>query len=351
MKKQLLLNCLFLFLFYSENIAQNAKIDSFLAIYAEKNNFNGTVLIGERGRVTTWAAFGMANRSFPAKVSRLTRFRIASITKTFTATLILQLMEEGKIDLSHTISHYLPEYTGEVAKKATIHHLLTYSSGMENKDQNNEEMYALQLHPDTIVTRYCSGKMVYEPGTRMDYKNAEYILLGKIIEKITQKSFKTVLLERILKPLNMQRSGYLQNKDVIFSLASSYLADSSGHFFNDDPFWIENFQASGAMYSTAEDLYRFDQALFGARLLRPETVRLMTTPYPELWGVAYSFWVNKKDFGKKTDWVVDRRGSISGNNAAWYHFINSNITIIILSNTTATDLVDFREKIAEIVVK
>lgn len=348
--KYAIASCIFLFTFLQENKTQTLKIDTFLANYAKKNNFNGVVLVGENGKVTTCAAFGLANREFPVKMSKTTRFRIASITKTFTATIILQLMEEGKINLSQTISAYFPEYTGEASKKATIHHLLTYSSGIENKDQDNEEMYALQLDTDTIISRYCSGKLVFEPGTRMEYKNAEYIILGRIIEKIEGKTYKSVLNDRILKPLKMSASGYLQNKDIIPELANSYLADSTGKFYRDDPFWIENFFSSGAMYATAEDLYRFNQALFGARLLKAETLKLMTTSYPELWGVAYSFWVNKKEFGKNTDWVMDRRGSISGNNAAWYHFINSNKTIIILSNTNSTDLVNFREKIAEMLM-
>lgn len=144
----------------------------------------------------------------------------------------------------------------------------------------------------------------------------------------------------------MNSSGYLHNKDIIPGMVNYYLVDSIRKFYNDDPYWIENFYASGAMYSTAADLYKFDQALFTNKLLKEKTVQLMTTSYPALWGVAYSFWVNEQEFGKVKAKVMDRRGGISGANLAWYHFINTNQTIFVISNSNAVDVVELREKIA-----
>jgi CubicO group peptidase (beta-lactamase class C family) len=257
-------------------------------------------------------------------------------------------MQEGKIELNKTIGNYFPGYTGEARDKVTIHHLLTYSSGIENADQSSETMYAIQMPLDTIIKRYCSGKLVTTPGSKMNYKNAEFIILGKIIEQITGKPFVAVLQERILAPLQMKHSGLLFNKDIVPGLVNNYITDSTGKFYNDDPYWIENFYSSGAMYSTAEDLLTFDQALFTNKLLKPETVQLMTTSYPELWGVAYSFWVNDQPFGKIKTRVMDRRGSISGANTAWYHFIKENKTVIVFSNSNAADVVALREKLATV---
>jgi CubicO group peptidase (beta-lactamase class C family) len=207
-------------------------------------------------------------------------------------------------------------------------------------------MYALQMPVDTIIKKYCSGKLVSVPGSKMEYKNAEFIILGKIIEKITGKPYAVVLNERILQPLKMSNSGLLNNKDIIPGLVHNYLADSTGKFYSDDPYWIENFYSSGAMYASIEDLFKFDQALFTNKLLTPQTVQLMTTSYPKLWGVAYSFWVNDQNFGAVKSRVMDRRGSISGANTAWYHFIKENKTIIVFSNSNAADVVELREKIA-----
>ena len=314
--------------------------------YTTTKGFSGSVLVAEGGKIIYQQQVGLANRQLNVPVNSGTKFKICSVTKTFTAVIILQLMEEGKIDLSKTIGTYYPEYNGGARDKVNIHQLLTYSSGIENINQSSEEMYALQMPVDTIIRKYCSGKLVTVPGKQMNYKNAEYIILGRIIEKITGKSYAQVLKQRILQPLKLNNSGYLRNADIIPGLANSYVKDSTGTFHNDDPYWIENFYSSAAMYSTAADLLQFDQALFANKLLKKETVQLMTTSYPELWGVAYSFWVNEQPFGKIKSRVMDRRGGIGGSNVAWYHFINENKTIIVISNSNAADVVKLREELA-----
>jgi CubicO group peptidase (beta-lactamase class C family) len=167
-------------------------------------------------------------------------------------------MEQGKIDLTKTIGVYYPEYTGEARDKTTIHHLLTYSSGIENVDQGSEAMYAMQLPVDSIIKKYCSGKLVVEPGKQMSYKNADYIILGKIIEKITGMPYQIILQQQLIAPLKMKNTGYLHNKDIVQGMANYYLMDSTKKFYNDDPYWIENFFASGSMYATIEDLLKFD---------------------------------------------------------------------------------------------
>lgn len=322
------------------------KFNAIVNNYATKG-FSGSVLVADNGKIVYTKHIGLANRQDKIIITAASKFKICSITKTFTATIILQLMEEGKIELTKTIGTYLPEYSGEAKDKVNIHQLLTYSSGIENIDQSSEAMYALQQPIDTIIKKYCSGKLVTEPGKQMNYKNADYIILGKIIEKVTGKSYETILSERILQPLKMSNSGYLHNKDIVQGLVATYLTDSTRKFYNDDPYWIENFYASGSMYATPQDLLKFDQALFTNKLLKKETLQLMTTSYPELWGVAYSFWINEKQFGNITTLVMDRRGSINGANTAWYHLIKNNKTIIVFSNSNAVDVVEIREKIAE----
>ena len=105
------------------------------------------------------------------------------------------------------------------------------------------------------------------------------------------------------------------------------------------------------MYANAADLYKFDQALFTGKLLKKETLTLMLTSYPELSTVAYSFWVFDQQFGKSTKRVMDRRGSLSGANTAWFHSIDDNKTIIVLSNSNAGDVVELRDKFAELFFK
>ena len=176
------------------------------------------------------------------------------------------------------------------------------------------------------------------PGKKFSYKNADFIILGKIIEKITKKPFAVVLEENILKPLQMTNTGYLRNGVVVGGLANAYLFDKTTKTFrNDDPFWIDNFDAAGAMYSTVEDLLKFDQAIFGNKILTKKTVDLMLVPRPELYSVGYGFWISPVQFGAIKARAADRQGEISGNRATWIHLIDQKKTVIILSNSNATE--------------
>jgi hypothetical protein len=109
--------------------------------------------------------------------------------------------------------------------------------------------------------------------------------------------------------------------------------------------YIENYFTAGAMYSTAEDLLKFDNALFNFKILNKKTVELMLTPYPELYGVAYGFWVSENKFGNITSKVANRQGSIWGANANWLHLIDKNKTILIISNTNATNLSELTDQL------
>ena len=324
----------------------------FESVLKKYPNFNGVVLVADNGKIQYLKAQGLANRQENINLSTNSVFRICSITKTFTAAIILQLYEEGRLSLEDKMGKYLPNYKGEAKDRVNIHQLLTYSSGIKNLDQNTEEMYALKLPIDSILVKYCSGVLVSEPGSQFDYKNAEYIILGKIIEKIENKPFELVLKERILDKIGMANSGMLSNAKVINGLANSYLYDAkSQQFSNDDPYWIENFYASGAMYSTVQDLLKFDQAAFGSKLFKKSTLDLMLKPYPELWNVAYGFWVSENEYLGKKYLCSDRQGSISGSNTSWLHMIKENKTFLIFANTDAVNLNNLRTDLIEVSIK
>lgn len=337
-----------LFLIASTTIAtfgQTSQFDDIFNYYTAEKNFNGAALVASDGKIEYLNGAGFANRQNETKLTSKSKFRICSITKTFTAVLILQLSEEDRIDLNAPISRYLPEYKSEGKDRITIDNLLTYSSGLDNNDQREEAIYSTQMSPEMLIEKYFSGKLVSEPGKKFSYKNADYVILGKIIEKITGKPYSAVLKEKILEPLKMANTDYLRNGDIIGSLANSYLFDkTTGNFRNDDPFWIENFYAAGAMYSTVEDLLKFDQAIFDYKILPKKTVEQMLTAHPELYNVGYGFWISPVKFGAITARAADRQGSISGNNATWIHLIDQKKTVIIFSNTDATNINEMREK-------
>ncbi|MBV9925742.1 MAG: beta-lactamase family protein [Acidobacteria bacterium] len=324
--------------------------------YAKARGFSGTVLIQKGGRTVYAKSFGWANRQHKVPNNIDTKYRIASITKAFTAVLILRLYERGMIDLNKTIRTYLPDYTGEAGDKVTIRQLLNHTSGMANIDRNLTSAesairngiphYQTPLTTDELLARYCSERLVNEPGKVFDYNNADYIVLGKIIERVRGETFGQVLGEEILRPLGMRDSGMLYQHDVLEGLADTYFfRDDVKRLSNDLPVYIENWYAAGAMYSTARDLLKFSDALFDARLLRAETLALMLRPGLDDYG--YGVWVYAAEINHRRRWIVKRPGRIMGAQSMLFHLLDGGVTVIILGNTDAVSLDDFAAEVGK----
>lgn len=320
--------------------SQIQKVRQVIDSCVKKDNFNGSVLLAQNGKTELLTYQGLSNRHYNIPFSDETRFHIFSLTKTFTAVLIMQLYERGKISLDATISTYYPEYKGEASKKATIRNLLTYSSGRDHKDISSPELIH-QAYDNTIwnlddfITTFLSEKLIDEPGTKFSYNNGDFILLGKIIEKIYNKPFENVLKEQILIPLKMQHTGFLHHNDIIKNIDEGYSADPSDPFALHMPTnsYIDNFYSAGAMYSTPKDLLIFDQALFNYKLLNKSTLETMLTPDKKLEDTALGFWVYPKKFGSINTVFAERQGEGYGHSANWVHLVDKGLSLIILSNT------------------
>jgi teichoic acid D-alanine hydrolase len=338
---QKILTLFLLFLFVHEVSGQVEQVNKVMAAY-RKRNFNGAVLIANNGKITYLNYTGMANRHDGVKFSTASRFHIFSVTKTFTAVLIMQLYEQKKLDLDSTISTYYPAYKGEAGKKASIRNLLTYSSGRDLAEMRDFlEVYSNNIWGvDTFITRFCSGNLIDTPGKKFNYSNGDFIILGKIIENIYGKPYEEVLREKILIPLKMKHTDYLHHTDIIKGLDEGYDSDDSSTTRLHMPtnYYIDNFYSAGAMYSTPEDLLIFDQAIFNHVLLKKETVDLMLTSYKELGDVAFGFWVYPKQFGHVNTLFAERQGGGYGHHSNWVHLIDKGLTFILLSNTSTVDL-------------
>ncbi len=340
--------------------AQSKKADVFISTFARKNNFNGTILIAQKSNVVYLKSFGFANIQFKVPNTPDTRYKIASITKAFTSVLILQLVEQGKIDLEKPISTYLPDYKGAGSNKVSVRQLLNMTSGMRNFDENASSLdtvlkrglpqYQLPATSDQLLARFCSDLLVKEPGKEFDYNNADFIILGKIIEKLSGKTFEENLREKILLPLQMENSGMVSQTNIIDKLADTYFYRSDiKKLVNDLPVYFENWYAAGAMYSTADDILKFSNAWFSGKLLRKETMNQMFTSGLGEYGLGV--WVYLKyEINHKMYTIVKRPGSIMGAQAMLFHVLENGTTIIILSNTGTVSLDDFAADIARQVV-
>lgn len=325
-----------------------------------EHGFSGTILVSRGDSVLYHRSHGVAERAFGTLITNGTRYKVASITKLFTAVLILQLHQEGKLDVDRPIATYLPDYPGEGGDRVTLHQLLNHTSGIENFDrersfqeavENGVERYQKPHTSDALLARCCSGRLAGEPGREFAYNNADYIVLGKIIERVAGKPYAQVLEERILRPLGLRDTGMMRSDTILPRLASTYFyPDDTGRSIPDLPMYPENWYAAGGMYSTTADLRTFADALYGdGRLLGADALRRLLAPGMDEYG--YGLWSYSFTRNGVTYRVAKRPGSIMGANAVLYRLLDQGVTIILLANTNRTDLDRFAQRIANLLVQ
>ncbi len=317
--------------FAQQNVKQ---IDALMKQYYDYGKFNGSILVAEKGKIIYEHAFGMANMEWSIPNQPDTKFRIGSVTKQFTATLILQLVDEGKIKLDGKITDYLPDYRKDTGEKVTIHQLLNHTSGIPSYTDRPDFMPQVSRNPYGIadfVKKFASGDLQFEPGSKFSYNNSGYSLLGAIIEKVTGKSYETVLAERIFKPLGMTNSGYDNYAPLIKHRASGYQKTPDG-FVNAAYLDMSIPYAAGSIYSTVADLFKWDQALYEGNILSAESKKLMFTP--GLGNYGYGIRITEEPLGKSDQKIriIGHGGGINGFNSLMMRAIDKRQTVIILDN-------------------
>jgi CubicO group peptidase (beta-lactamase class C family) len=310
------------------------KIDELLKQYSDYGQFNGSVLVAENGKVVYKKGFGLANMEWAIPNQPDTKFRIGSVTKQFTAALVLQLVDEGKVKLDGKITDYLPDYRKDTGDKVTIHQLLNHTSGIPSYTSRPGFMAEFSRDPITVtdfVKKFASGDLEYEPGSKFSYNNSGYVLLGAIIEKVTGEAYEKALTKRILAPLGMTNTGYDHQSALIQKRAGGYQKTPDG-FLNTAYLDMSIPYSAGSMYSTVEDLYKWDQSLYEDKILSAEAKRLMFTP--GLGNYGYGFRINDEPMGKtdqKTK-IIGHGGAINGFNSLITRAVDKRQTVIILDN-------------------
>jgi CubicO group peptidase (beta-lactamase class C family) len=273
--------------------------------YVSEKKFMGCVLVARGSDVLLDKGYGFANLEWEIPNSPAAKFRLGSVTKQFTAASILLLQERGKLKVTDPVKKYMQDAPA-AWDKITIFNLLTHSSGIPN----------FTSFPD-----YASQ----EPGEKMSYSNSGYVLLGFLIEKISGESYEKFVQENIFTPLGMKDSGYDSNSAIILHRAAGYVPGPSGPtnagFIN-----MTVPLSAGALYSTTEDLLRWEQALFGGKLLSPSSLQEMTTPFKN--DYAFGLQVHKVN-GRK---VIDHGGGIEGFNTTLAYYPYDKLTVIVLGN-------------------
>ena len=327
-----------------------AKIQELLSVANKYRQFNGTVLVAENGKVVYKGGYGSANMEWNIPNTPDTRFRLGSITKQFTATVIMQLVEQGKIKLDAHLSDYLPDYRKDTGSKVTIHHLLTHTSGIPSYTSQPGFFENVSRNPykvEEFVKKYASGDLEFEPGSKFRYNNSGYFLLGAIIERVTGKPYEQVLKQNIFDPLGMKNTGYDHYATIIAKRASGYIKTPDG-YLNAPYLDMSIPYAAGSLYSTVEDLYLWDQALYTDKVLSAQSKALMYKPFLE--DYAYGWVVTNASF-KQNDQpvqVISHDGGINGFSTTIMRFPKEKNVIVLLDNTGSPNLAQLSDKLAKI---
>jgi CubicO group peptidase (beta-lactamase class C family) len=318
------------------------KIDQLVSLYNKYGQFNGSVLVADNGKVIYKKGFGLANMEWNIQNQPDTKFRLGSITKQFTATLILQLVEQGKIKLDGKLTDYLPDYRKDTGDKVTIHNLLSHTSGIPSYTSLPGFMTNVSRNPyavDDFIKKYASGDLEFEPGTKFVYDNSGYFLLGAIIEKVTGKPYEQVLRENIFDPLGMKNTGYDHWGTILEKRATGYTRTPRG--YGNAPYLDMSIPyAAGSLYSTVEDLYLWDQALYGEKILSAKSKELMFKPNLENYG--YGFVMRKVSLqpSKLEVPVIQHNGGINGFSTVIVRMVADKRLIVLLDNAEQGEYLD-----------
>jgi CubicO group peptidase (beta-lactamase class C family) len=308
------------------------KIKDLVEAEARYAYFSGTALVAKDDRVIYAGAFGYANRNFQVPNTLATKFNIGSITKTFTALAVLQLMEQGKIKAEDPLGEFLPDCPVPEKNDITIHHLLTHTSGLY--DFANSEVIFEMLYKRSIdeMIPYVYGQgLLFRPGADVSYSSGGFVLLGAVIEKVSGMPFGRYLLEKILKPAGMDHTGLLAAEDVSPDKATGY-KQLDRETYLDRTLWHFPGSSAGGIYTTAEDLFRYVRALRDKKLLSAEYLDLLLSPKTketEQGRAAYGWWV--ETMGNQE--AIGHRGGTPGFSSSIYMFPGPGYAAIVLSNS------------------
>lgn len=251
------------------------KLDSALTYLASNNRFMGSVSLRDKDQVVFSKAYGFSDLDHNTKATPKTKYKIGSITKMFTSAIIFQLTEEKKLTLDTKLSKFFPQVKN--ADKITISNLLNHSSGIYNftNDPEFENYSELAQTQEGMLNTIVSFDPAFEPGTKSDYSNSNYLLLGYIIEKITKKSYADNVKSRIIKKAGLTDTQYYGKINPANNEAFSY--SYYGTEWEKREEWHESVaSAAGALQATPDDLTRFARALFESKIISKTSLDEMT---------------------------------------------------------------------------
>jgi CubicO group peptidase (beta-lactamase class C family) len=307
-----------------------SRLEAYLKPFVETGNFTGTVLVARKSRVLFRHSYGMANYELRVPNSPETRFHLASVSKAFTAAAILQLQEQGRLSVTDPLSRFIPDFPN--GGRITLHNLLTHTSGIPDiNDLPDYDTFARSPHTiPELVAKFADLPLESQPGSSYNYSNSNYNLLALVLEKVTGESYRGYLRKHIFDPVGMEESGHDGDASQLIPMAASGYKPAGISDYEKAPYldW-SNKTGNGSLYSTVDDLYRFDRALNTDSVLKASTRQKY---FIEGTGNRYGWYIGKR-LGHR---VMSGKGRSPGFAAELDRFLDDDVTIILLTNSYST---------------
>jgi CubicO group peptidase (beta-lactamase class C family) len=322
-------------------LAQDAaRMDQVVQSYVANRQFMGTALVARGSQVLLSKGYGSANLEWDVPNAPNTKFRLGSVTKQFTAASILLLEERGKLSVADPVKKYMPDAPA-AWDKITIFHVLTHTSGIPSftgfPDYAKLEPFAAT--PTELVARFRDKPLDFQPAEKWNYSNSGYVLLSYLIEKITGDTYEKFVRDNIFTPLGMKDSGYDSNSSVIPHRATGYVNGRNG-FEHAGFIHMSIPHGAGALYSTTEDLLKWEQGLFGGKVVNAASLEKMTTPFKN----NYAFGLGVETTGGRK--LISHGGGIEGFNTELEYFPEDKLTVVVLGNVNGGAPGDIAKKLA-----
>jgi CubicO group peptidase (beta-lactamase class C family) len=303
----------------------SALFDNYMQAQVNVNEFTGTVLVAQKGKIIYEKAFGMADREWNIPNTIQSKFEIGSVTKQFTSACILQLAEQGKLSLDDKLSKYFADFPK--ADSVTIHMLLTHTSGIKDYSQlpEFEKVCTLPLEKDTLVALIKKQPYIFSPGTKWSYSSSGYFLLGYIVEKVSGKSYSDYVYNNVIQKAGLKNTCVNRWDSILLYRAKGY-GKTTGGWKNAYYISMEGANSAGAIISTIEDLYQWNNALFSNKIISAASFSKMITPYNEHYGYGLSI----DSFQHHLE--IGHNGGINGFSSFLGRFPTDDVVVAGLSN-------------------
>lgn len=310
---------------FSQNF-DTAKLNNYFKVLADNNKFMGSVAVSKNGKIIYKNSIGFADVDNNIKLNDSTKYRIGSITKTFTASLIFKAIEENKLSLSQTLDKYFPSIKN--AEKITISNLLYHRSGIHNFTDNADYL-TWNTKPKTeqeMVEIIVKGGSDFKPGSKFQYSNSNYVLLTYILEKVYDRSYAELLNKKIITPQHLTNTYYGGKINIQNNECYSYTYSNTG-LKKEDETDMSVPAGAGAIVSTPVDLTKFANALFSYKIVNEKSLEQMETLEDNLgMGLIAIPFYDKKGFG--------HTGGIDGFSSVFVYFPADTLAYALCSNAS-----------------